>query len=147
MVPAGNPGYIRGMVRPRSALGLFGMFGRSSDLRQLDQALRGVDVHPRLVPEAVELTIVRLLKEEAGDGEPPAQAYRAAAEIVGYCTIGADPFAGANGEVAVSQVEERIEAALQAGDSLDARLLMLMLHSGTMQPSVRERYGLEIATE
>lgn len=135
------------MASQRSALGLFGMFGRSSDLRQLDAALRAVDVHPRLVPDAVKLTIVSLMKEEAGGREPAPHTYRSAAEIVGTCTIGADAFAGANGEGALNRVEERIEAALQAGDSLDARLLMLMLHSGTMQPSVRDRYRLEIATE
>jgi hypothetical protein len=136
-----------GIAGPRSALGLFGLFGRSSDLRQLDAALRAVDVHPRLVPEAVKLTIVSLLKEEASDREPDAPAYRAAAALVGTCTIGADAFAGANGDGVLSEVEERIEAALQAGDSLDARLLMLMLHAGAMQPSVRDRYRLEIATE
>jgi len=41
------------------------MFGRSHDLRQLDQALRSVDVHPAVVPEAVKLTIVNLLKDHA----------------------------------------------------------------------------------
>lgn len=135
------------MVRQRSALGLFGIFGRSSDLRQLDAALREVDVHPRLVPEAVKLTIVSLLKDHARQGEPQAEDYEAAAALVGAATIGADAFAGANGEGALRSVEERIAAALREGDSLDAQLLMLMLHSGTMQPSVRERYGLEIATD
>ncbi len=33
-------------------LGLFGSFGRSHELRRLDQALRGVGLNPRLVPEA-----------------------------------------------------------------------------------------------
>ena len=50
------------MARRRSSIGLFGVFGRSGDLRQLDQALRSVDVHPRLVPEAVKLTVVNLLR-------------------------------------------------------------------------------------
>ena len=135
------------MSPPRSSLGLFGMFGRSSDLRQLDAALRAVDLHPRLVPEAVKLTIVSLLKEECGHPEPPAEAYRAAAELVAYCMVGVEAFAGGNDESLANAVEARIEAALQAGDSLDARLLLLMLHAGTLQPSVRDRYGLESATE
>ncbi len=37
-------------------LGLFGIFGRSQELQRLDQALRGVGLNPRLVPDAVMLT-------------------------------------------------------------------------------------------
>jgi hypothetical protein len=138
---------MTGMAFPRSSLGLFGMFGRSGDLRQLDAALRAVDVHPRMVPEAVKLTTCSLLKEDAGHPEPPPHTYRAAAEMIAYCMIGVEAFAGANDERLALAVEKRIEAALKAGDSLDAQLLLLMLHAGTMQPSVRDRYGLESATE
>jgi len=102
-----------------------GMFGRSHDLRQLDQALRSVDVHPAVVPEA----------------------YRAAAEIVGYCMVGADIFAGANAAEVVLAVERRIEAALQSGESLDAQLVLLTLHAGVIQPSVVRAYGLETTRE
>ena len=35
-------------------LGSFGIFGRSHDLKRLDQELLGVALHPRLVPEAVK---------------------------------------------------------------------------------------------
>src|SRR5262245_32397415 len=84
------------MARRGSSFGFMGMFGRSHDLRQLDQALRSVDVHPAVVPEAVKLTTVNLLKDHAGDDDPAPQAYRAAAEIVGYCMVGAAVFAGAN---------------------------------------------------
>src|SRR4029453_12927964 len=54
----------------RTLLGLFGRFGRSAELRELDKALRSVDLHPNLVPEAVKLTTVRLLREHAHDGDP-----------------------------------------------------------------------------
>ena len=83
------------MARSRSSFGLFGIFGRSYDLRQFDQSLRALDVHPALVPEAVKLTAVNLLKDHTDDDEPTPQAYRAAAEIIGYCMIGAEAFAGA----------------------------------------------------
>ena len=86
------------------------MFGRSHDLRQLDQALRSVDVHPAVVPEAVKLTTVNLLKDDAGSDDPAPEAYRAAAEIVGYCMVGADIFAGANEAEVVLAVERRIPA-------------------------------------
>jgi len=131
------------MSRRNPAIGFLGRFGRSSDLRQLDAALKALDVHPSLVPEAVKITVVNLLKDHAGGGEPAAETYRSAAEIVGYCMIGADPFAHANDAFLARQVEGRIEAAFQSGDSLDARLILLTLHANVIQPSVVERYGLE----
>jgi len=135
------------MARRGSSFGLFGIFGRSSDLRQFDQALRSVDVHPRLVPEAVKLTAVNLLKDHAIGDEPAPQSYRAAAEIIGYCMIGAEAFAGANDEHLSLQVGRRIESALETGDSLDAQLVLLTLHARVIQPSVVHRYGLESARE
>ena len=134
------------MVRRFSSIGLFGIFGRSSDLRQIDQALRAVDIHPRLVPEAVKLTIVSLLKQRAEGGDPAPNAYRAAAEIVGYCMIGGDAFAAANDAQLALDVERRIELALISGTNLDAQLVLLTLHAGVCQPSVIDRFQLETAT-
>src|SRR5262245_57529156 len=100
--PSSKAGRSRGrtageaMARRRSSFGLFGIFGRSHDLRQFDQSLRSLDLHPALVPEAVKLTAVNLLKDHAVNEEPTPQSYRAAAEIMGYCMVGADGFAGAN---------------------------------------------------
>jgi hypothetical protein len=133
------------MARRFSSIGLFGIFGRSGDLRQIDQALRAVDVHPRFVPEAVKLTMASLLKERAEGGEPDPHAYRAAAEIVGYCMIGEDAFAGANDAQLAGDVERRIELALISGTNLDAQLVLLTLHAGVCQPSVVDRFGLESA--
>ena len=59
------------MARRRSSLGLFGIFGRSSNLRQLDQALHALDVHPQLVPEAIKLTVVNLLEDTPSVLSPP----------------------------------------------------------------------------
>jgi hypothetical protein len=133
------------MARRRSSIGLFGIFGRSYDLRQLDQALRSVDVHPMVVPEAVKLTAVNLLKDRAVNDDPAPQSYRAAAEIVGYCMVGAQAFAGANGDDLARAVERRIEAALDASYGLDAELILLTLHANVIQPSVVHHYGLESA--
>jgi len=135
------------MARRGSSFGFMGMFGRSHDLRELDQALRSVDVHPAVVPEAVKLTTVNLLKDHAGSDDPAPEAYRAAAEIVGYCMVGADIFAGANPAEVVLAVERRIEAALQRGESLDAQLVLLTLHAKVIQPSVVQAYGLETIRE
>ena len=130
------------MPRRGSSLGLFGIFGRSHDLRALDQALRSVDLHPRLVPEAVKLTVVKLLGERAPGHAPAPQSYRAAAELIGYCMIGAETFAGSNDATLVRDVERRIEAAVAAGRGLDAELVLLTLHAKVVQPSVIHAFGL-----
>ncbi len=130
------------MARSISSLGFLGMFGRSGDLRQLDAALRAVDLHPNLVPEAVKLTVVNLLKDHAIGKEPAPQAYRPAAEMIAYCMLGAAGFAASNTDEDVARVEARIEKALEAGDSLDAQLVLLALHAKVIQPSVVERFGL-----
>jgi hypothetical protein len=124
-----------------------GIFGRSHDLRQLDQALRAVDVHPALVPEAVKLAAVNLLKDHGATDDPAPRAYRAAAEIIAYCMVGADAFAGANDAELAVTVEQRIEAALVSGESLDAQLVLLTLHAKVIQPSVVQAYGLETTRE
>jgi hypothetical protein len=135
------------MARSRSSLGLFGIFGRSSDLRQMDQALRSVDVHPRLVPEAVKLTTVALLKDHAIGPEPAPQAYPAAAEIIAYCMVGAEAFTGANGADLNHAVERRIEAALEKPEGLDAQLVLLTLHAKIIQPSVVHQFQLDSASD
>ncbi len=135
------------MARRRSSFGLFGLFGRSSDLRQLDQALHALDVHPRLVPEAIKLTVVSLLADHAIGAKPAPQSYRAAAEIIAYCMIGAEAFAHANGAGLTFQTERRIEAAIGSGVNLDAQLVLLTMHAGVIQPSVVEQFQLESADE
>jgi hypothetical protein len=131
------------MARRRSSLGLFGIFGRSEDLRALDGALRALDLHPRVVPEPVKLTSVNLLKDHAIGPEPAPQAYRAAAEILAYCMLGPDLFEAANGTDLAGGVERRIEAAVADGDTLDAQLVLLAIHARVIQPAVVERFGLE----
>ncbi len=123
-------------------LKVFGIFGRSHELQRLDQALRGSGLHPRLVPEAVKLTTLKLIKEAVGSNPGP-RPYSAAAELLGYCVLGAQGFTECNGPSLTEAVETRRAAALEAGDSLDARVLLLTLHAGVIQPSVVERYGLE----
>ena len=123
-------------------LGLFGIFGRSQELRRLDEALRDGGLHPRLVPEAVKLATLKLL-EEAGGANPSSHLYAAAGELLGYCVLGVQGFTECNGPSLTETVEARLTAAFEAGDSLDARLVLLTLHAGAIEPSVVARYRLE----
>jgi hypothetical protein len=125
------------------SLGLFGIFGRSPELRDFDKALRSVDLHPNLVPEAVKLTAVKLIQEQAGRSTPQPEVYREAAEILAYCMIGADGFRAANDSMLAAEVEQRMEAALASGVSLDARLVLLTLQARVIQPSVVALFQLE----
>ncbi len=135
------------MTKRRSSIGFLGIFGRSQDLRRLDEALRSVGVHARLVTEAVKLTAVSLLKDHAIGHEPAPQSYREAAEMIGYCMLGATAFAQENDARLAEQVELRIEAALEDEMSIDAQLILLTLHARIIQPSVAQRFELESATE
>ncbi len=123
-------------------LGFLGRFGRAEGLRQLDTALRAVDLHPALVPEAVKLTTLRQLRQATGTKPQPAD-FAAAAELLAYCMTGPETFAQATDATLTAAVEARIEAAIQSGDSLDARLVLLTLHAGLTQPEVVARFGLE----
>ncbi|MDG4855889.1 MULTISPECIES: hypothetical protein [unclassified Mesorhizobium] len=129
------------MAKRRSSLGFFGMFGRSGDLRQLDDALRKADLHPALVPEGVKLTIVNLMKDHWPE-EPPPQAYQSVAQLCGYCVAGPETFERANGREHTLEAERRIEAVLDAGDSLDAQIVLLTLHAKLINAEVVERYRL-----
>ncbi|TIS98944.1 hypothetical protein [Mesorhizobium sp.] len=129
------------MARRRSSLGFLGMFGRSGDLRQLDAALRGVDLHPALVPEGAKLTIVNLMKDHWAD-EPPPHAYPPVAQLLGYCIAGPEAFERSNGLQHRLDAERRLEAALEAGDSFDAQIVLMALHAKLISGEVVERYGL-----
>ena len=124
-------------------LGFFGIFGRSLEVQRLDQAVRTMGLHPRLVPEAVKLTTLKLLKEADGGASPAPRAYYAVAELLGYCMLGVQGFTESNGLGLTEAVEARLKAALETGDSLDAHIVLLTLHAGVIQPSVIERYGLK----
>lgn len=117
------------------------MFGRSGDLRELDTALRGVDLYPALVPEGVKLTIVNLMKDQ-WPNDPPSQAYPPVAQLFGYCIAGPEAFERANGHDSMEEAEQRIEGALEAGEGFDAEIVLLALHAKLINPEVVERFGL-----
>lgn len=119
--------------------GLFSLFGRTT---ALDGTLRDVGIHPLLVPDAVKITIIRMQKRQ-GEGPQADAFYRDAAELLGYCMLGQHFFVESNSAFAADRVEERIEAAVEDGTSVDAQLILLALHAGLMTEEVAERFDLE----
>jgi len=111
-------------------------------LRSLDKALRAFDLHPNLVPDAVKLTALNLLKDARGE-DPTPQDYGETAMLLGYCAAGREAFAAANGETAATAAEHRIEAALEAGEGFDASLILLALQAKIIHPGVKAEYQLE----
>lgn len=135
---------LRGTCYAQPMLGLFHLFGRSPELKALDHALREAGLHPRGVPEAVKLTAVRLLKEEAiADARSRDAGYDDAAQLLGYCMLGRDQFIASNSLRTADRVEHRVEAAIAAGDSLDAKLVLLALHSGVIASEIADRFDVE----
>lgn len=113
----------------------------------MDTALRAANVHPNLVPEAVKLTAVRVLRRAEGGAAPTDAAFTGAAALLGYCLTGRDMFTELNDEALVDAVEARIRAATDSGDGVDAELLLLALHAGIVRDGVIERFGLEAVDE
>lgn len=116
-------------------------FGRPREIHLLDGALRRAGLHPRLVADAVKIAAVKLVKEAAGP-HPDEAALAAAADMLAYCILGPEDFAAANGADPTEAVEARVDRAVQAGDDLDARLILLTMGAGAIAASTREKHGL-----
>ncbi len=93
------------------------------------------------MPEGVKLTIVNLMKDHWPDEPPrrPIHQWRGCSAIASPGRRPSNgPTAGNNGVDA----ERRIEAALEAGDSFDAQIVLMTLHAKLISAEVVERFGL-----
>lgn len=131
------------MARRGSSFGFLGRFGRSEDLRQLDDALHAFDLHPARVPDGAKLALVNLMKDHDPSGEPPEHAYPFTARLFAYCALGREAFIVANGEEPAEAAERRLEAALEAGEGFDADVVLLTMHARLVHPKLVEQWGLE----
>ena len=131
------------MTRRRSSIGFMGRFGRSEDLRRLDDALRVFDLHPARVPEGAKLALVNLMKDHDPSGEPPEHAYPFTAWLFSYCALGREAFVMANGPQPAEAAERRLAAALDAGEGFDADVVLLTMHAKLVHPKLVEQWGLE----
>lgn len=125
--------------------GLFGRFGRAEELRALDDALAASGLQHRAVPDAVKLTLLRQLQQQAGRKRPDDAALADAAHLLAYLMLGPAGYGETAGDVAAGEADARVAAAAEAGDSPDARVVLLALHAGLVQPDVVARYDLSIA--
>ncbi len=121
---------------------LFDMLGRSTAMRALDEALRAAGLHPLLVSEPVKLTVIRLSKSPTAP-ESRKRAFATSAELLAYCVLGHEQFAQCNGSENAEHADQRFEAALEHGDSPDAKLILLALHAGLISPEIADRIELE----
>lgn len=120
--------------------GLFSFFGRSKEYRRLDDALNRAGLVAGGVPDAVKLTTIRLMKEEGGTGE---ENCARAADILAYCLLGSSDYAEHHGAQALTNVDQTCRKAPRNPDSLEARLIVLTLHSNLAHEQVRERFSFE----
>jgi len=125
-------------------LGLFNFIGRSEGLKALDQAFREFDVHPGIVPEAVKLAAIRLMQKASDPGYVLRDAdHNKAAELLSYAILGPDQFVACNSLAAAEIAEQRLDDAIAAGDSMDARLILLAVHSGIVHPAIADQVDSE----
>jgi len=123
--------------------GFSALFGRSREVRRLNDALRATGLHPALLPDAVKIAALKLLTEAGYGSSPNPAACAIAAEMLTYCILGDQGFHGEKGGGAAQLLEARLEAALKAGDSLDARFILLTLHAGITQGALVDRFNLK----
>jgi hypothetical protein len=123
-------------------LRLFDMLGRSAAMRALEDALRESGVHPLLVPDPVKLTVIKLNKKHAGVRTQDV-ACAEAAQLLAYCILGHEQFAASNSAADAERMDDRVEAALDDGDTLDAKLILLALHAGQIAQDIADRIDLD----
>ena len=125
-------------------LGLFNFFGRSDSLKALDQAFRDFDVHPSLIPEAVKLATVRLMRKASDPGyalrDPD---YQKAAELLSFAVLGQNQFVASNSLAAAEAAERRLDDAVDAGEGIDAQLILLAVHANIIHPSLADQLDYE----
>ncbi len=137
MLPFARPVIDVGMIR------FFDMFlGRSTAMRALDDALRAAGLHPLLVPEPVKLTVIQLTKKHAA-AQVQETAFADSAQLLAYCILGHEQFADNNGSEAARRADERLEAAMDEGDRLDAKLILLAFHAGLITPEIADRIEID----
>lgn len=98
-------------------------------MRALEDGLRAAGLHPLLVPEPVKLTVIQLHKTHAALTAQRG-GFMDAAQLLACCILGHEQFADSNSVAEARRADQRVEAALDEGDALDAKLILLAFHAG-----------------
>lgn len=59
--------------------------------------------------------------------------------MLAYCILGHEQFATSNSAYDAQQLAQRMEAALDGGDTLDAKLILLAFHAGLIAPEIADQ--------
>lgn len=130
--------------------GLFGLRERSRHLQILDDHLRAAGVHPLLIPEEIKLTALKFVKSGPGldrGSQPNEPALAETARLLAYCFSGAEEFAESNGAGSGEAEERKLALALEAGEGLEAQIVLLALTSGIAHESIAVRFDVEAGEE
>ena len=124
--------------------GVFGLFGRSKDVRRLEQALQGCGLNSRAVDHAILLTVIRLLRAGPGLLDPAVQQ---AAEMLSYAALGPDDFEEENGAALGEALQGRAEDAARTNEGIDAQILLLALQCGLANETIAERFEWDVESD
>lgn len=126
--------------------GLFGLRERSRHLQILDDHLRSAGVHPLLIPEEVKMTVLKFIKAGPGldlDSKPNEPALAESGRLLAYCFAGPEEYIESNGPGSETEQERKLALALEAGEGIEARIVMLALASGIAHESIAARFEFE----
>jgi hypothetical protein len=127
---------------------LLSLFGRARSLERVNSALRGAALQPEGFPEAVRLTLVRLVKDSLGveqRGEPREavrgsldEALARATRLFAYCYLGRRDW---DDRFTDTVEQERLLALAEAGpEGIEGRVVSLALLSGYGHESLARRF-------
>ena len=130
--------------------GLFGLRERSKHQQILEDYLRASGVHPQLIPEEVKLTVLKFIKAGPGldaNSRPNDPALAEAGRLLAYCFAGREEYVSSAGAGSADEQERRLALALEAGEGIEASIVMLALTSGIAHHSIAERFEVETGEE
>tara|TARA_B100000686_G_scaffold355057_1_gene469482 strand:- start:1129 stop:1524 length:396 start_codon:yes stop_codon:yes gene_type:complete len=118
------------------------LFGRSRKIEELCDALRASGIHPNIVPDAILITIIKLLKKHYGNDINPS--LTSTASFFAYLLIGRESLDYSSENSSIANLENRLTTALNDSKGLDYELLALTYHSGLINPLVRKEFKISV---
>jgi len=135
------------------ALGFFDFLGfgskRRSALQLFDRSLVGLEVNPGYIDDGMRYAVYKwatLLVTQSGRQETIDDVMRESAALISFCVIGPAETESLWGAHVRAEREARFDAALadEDGDSLDSRLIKLVLAKGIAAPDIAARVELDV---